>query len=551
MKKFLFALTVLIFSTGLLFSQEECGFVGNEKSIEYLKSIKNSVITFDDGIVNSIPLSINIIRRDAGIGGISESDVLNAIEEMNSYYVNADIEFFLCTEINYIDSDEYYSFQFSEESALTNTYNIDNTINIYFTNSITNSSGSSFCGYAYYPGGPETIIMRNSCTTNGSTLIHEMGHFFGLLHTHGNSNVSNATNELADGSNGDSAGDYISDTPSDPVLGTSTVNTNCEYTGSFLDNNGQPHNPDPNNIMSYSRKSCRNFFSQEQYNVMRTVSRTSRENLICEDFSVHMVAEYTISCDAPKTIRFNDCSVGVVKTEWDVDGDGVIDYEGKNIEHTYTEEGVYDIFIIGTNAGGETISRVYRDHISIGAPEYDTESVILEVQLDRWEEESWWILKDFNENISIADVLSYSDGDNATPLFYEIDLLPGTCYDFTFYDNFGDGLANGAYYKLTTKEGELIAESGDFDNSESTLFKNTDNSLSIPTQSISSLRLYPNPSNGVVKINKEADWILYDLSGRLLSKGSGKAINLPSESGIYITTLSVNGIKSTHKIVRN
>ena len=46
---------------------------------------------------------------------------------------------------------------------------------------------------------------------------HEMGHFFGLLHTHGYSNTVK-TDEFVDGSNCNEAGDYFCDTPADPRL---------------------------------------------------------------------------------------------------------------------------------------------------------------------------------------------------------------------------------------------------------------------------------------------------------------------------------------------
>jgi len=143
------------------------------------------------------------------------------------------------------------------------------------------NSGSSVCGYAYYPGGLEVAFMSTSCFNNGSTLGHEMGHFFGLLHTHGASNSPNQTLERADGSNGDTTGDMIQDTPSDPKL-SGNVDTSCNYTGSFLDSVGEPHNPDPRNVMSYSRKECRDFFSAGQLERMNYTLVTYRSNLVCD-----------------------------------------------------------------------------------------------------------------------------------------------------------------------------------------------------------------------------------------------------------------------------
>ena len=87
---------------------------------------------------------------------------------------------------------------------------VSSASSIYFTDYVESSTGGSLCGYAYYPGGADVILMKNSCATNGSTLPHEVGHFFSLRHTHGPSNLLTTT-ELVDGSNCDTDGDEICD----------------------------------------------------------------------------------------------------------------------------------------------------------------------------------------------------------------------------------------------------------------------------------------------------------------------------------------------------
>jgi hypothetical protein len=118
--------------------------------------------------------------------------------------------------------------------------------------------------------------MAANCATNGSTLAHELGHLFGLPHTHGGS-----ADELVDGSNCATEGDYICDTPADPTLSNSVVSINCIYTGTATDANGMQYVPDPNNIMSYSRKNCRNYFSPIQYMVINTTYNDYRNYLVC------------------------------------------------------------------------------------------------------------------------------------------------------------------------------------------------------------------------------------------------------------------------------
>jgi len=98
--------------------------------------------------------------------------------------------------------------------------------------------------------------MQKDCSTNGTVLAHELGHFFGLLHTH----ETFRGRELADGSNCKIAGDLICDTPADPNLGAVDLD-GCTYTANFVDFKGNQYRPDPTNIMSYAPIRCTNRFS--------------------------------------------------------------------------------------------------------------------------------------------------------------------------------------------------------------------------------------------------------------------------------------------------
>jgi len=167
---------------------------------------------------------------------------------MNAYYINANIEFFACNSPNYIDNDSYYDFDSNDESAIGTANDVTNVINIYFFNTVTDASGP-LCGYAYFPGGPDRIIMTNSCATNSSTMSHEMGHYLSLYHTHGKSNAV-LTDELVNGSNCPNTGDDLCDTPADPKLTGLVDAGTCLYTGAAFDANSDTYVPDPANIMS-------------------------------------------------------------------------------------------------------------------------------------------------------------------------------------------------------------------------------------------------------------------------------------------------------------
>jgi len=136
----------------------------------------------------------------------------------------------------------------------------------------------SICGYAYLSGPNDRVIIDNDCGDNSSALVHEIGHYFSLLHTHSTSGLGE---ELVDGSNCSLAGDLLCDTPADPRLSSSNVNSSCTYTGTEIDGNGDPYSPDPENIMSYSRKRCRIEFSDDQLDQMTSYLALYRNYLNC------------------------------------------------------------------------------------------------------------------------------------------------------------------------------------------------------------------------------------------------------------------------------
>lgn len=225
----------------------------------------------------NVPYQIHLIVRANGTSTITLQDLYDEIDSVNAFYINSGIHFYECIAPEIIYDDLLFDFDYNtEESILLTQHYSPNVINMYFANTVTSWSGAALCGYSQYPPSDDYLVMAASCATNGSTLSHELGHYFGLFHTHGGSAF-----ELVDGSNCATEGDLICDTPADPTLSNTVVDVMCNYTGTALDMNGMPYAPDPTNIMSYSRKVCRNYFSPEQYLVMNSVSLNERSYLFC------------------------------------------------------------------------------------------------------------------------------------------------------------------------------------------------------------------------------------------------------------------------------
>jgi hypothetical protein len=222
-----------------------------------------------------VPVKFHIIRDDGCSGGVPEMDLLN---ELNTYvnprYAGAGLFFVACDTASIICSSEFTILEdYAEGDAMSMMYNVPNVLNIYVV-----EDPDELCGWARFSShSTDYVVLANNCATNTSTMAHEIGHYFDLFHTHETAWGA----ELVDGSNCMTAGDLICDTPADPVLFDSSTDTYkvdamCVYSGNDLDANGQPYMPDATNLMSYSRKDCRDNFSQLQLAKAAFIAATER-----------------------------------------------------------------------------------------------------------------------------------------------------------------------------------------------------------------------------------------------------------------------------------
>ncbi|WMX17260.1 MULTISPECIES: M43 family zinc metalloprotease [unclassified Aureispira] len=317
---------------------QECATHATQGQLDYMnRTLRERQSYVDNGRSGTIYIPVRhiIVRKTDGTGGISNTNLQNAMDGLNAAYAVANVQFYECSRA-YVNDDTYYTFETSEEAALAAAYEVSNVVNVFHCNTVSNGAGSSYCGYAYYPGGADRIFMANGCTTNGSTLIHEFGHYFSVRHTH------NAGNELVNGSNCSTAGDQICDTPADPNL-SGKVNGSCVYTGTDVDANGDSYTPQTTNYMSYSRKSCRTVFTPGQIARLRYSAINDRAYLTCSCFTYDFVGShnlgtdvtshnYTVSantslttvynCDSdPQQLRVGSCSASggdFVSVEFDV-----------------------------------------------------------------------------------------------------------------------------------------------------------------------------------------------------------------------------------------
>lgn len=186
-------------------------------------------------------------------------DMQSAVDQTNRYFAPICTQFEICK----IDTLENWSWD-----SLSRDYRVDeinrlfyqeNRINIYLVNRF---DDPTLCGFAQTPGidnpANAKIYLKTGCA---SSLPHEMGHLFGLLHTFEGSGVENVN-----GSNCDLVGDLVCDTPADPFIEGTMIQwlgENCEFIYTGTDINGDFYQPNVGNIMSYYGCDCG--FTRGQY----------------------------------------------------------------------------------------------------------------------------------------------------------------------------------------------------------------------------------------------------------------------------------------------
>ena len=280
MKHLATLLTALLFASSL-FAQSDCGTVvppGYENTLA--QRLAQPPVAAAGGGLIIVPVHIHLLRESNGNSALTLQQIQTELDSVNFYYQNAGLIFIECLEAEMIDDDNSYDYESSlHQSDMLNNHFTQNVLNIYFANTVALNS-TPVCGYAWFPGGPDAAFISGDCATNGSTLAHEIGHYMGLMHTQGGS-----SDELVNGSNCSFEGDLICDTPADPGL-SGLVDAACMYTGTALDANNQPYQPDVTNIMSYSRKVCRTTFTTMQYAVINATYWSDRAYLQCGPTSV-------------------------------------------------------------------------------------------------------------------------------------------------------------------------------------------------------------------------------------------------------------------------
>ncbi len=295
----------MFFFFNYAYAQYECGteppksytFFDNNKIQDEIDILQNTFRSSPRVYI----VSLNVIRDNQGENGPKKYEIENAFSRLNSAYAPINIEFQICGNINYIDNSSLLTLEKKDRTKITSKYNINGVLNIYLFPEIV-SNKKRICGFALLPGGDintKAVFISDGCLNNNSTLIHEMGHFFGLLHTHETYHGIEQVARI----NCDKLGDGFCDTPADPKLSSSNT-SNCRYTGNEHDASGNKYKPDVNNFMSYAPKNCRIHFSNEQMAYISLIAKQENDyiNSNCDlpDLSIKAPGSKVISIESFK-----------------------------------------------------------------------------------------------------------------------------------------------------------------------------------------------------------------------------------------------------------
>lgn len=132
-----------------------------------------------------VPIQFHIVNKSDGTGGESNQDILDNLCRLNADYAGINVEFYLAGPTRVINQNLLYTNSFANGMAnyFMGLYRVPDVVNIFVGNQIVNGqSGGTTLGY--YTGGLDIIYaIKGAVRGTGTTLTHELGHFFGLPHT--------------------------------------------------------------------------------------------------------------------------------------------------------------------------------------------------------------------------------------------------------------------------------------------------------------------------------------------------------------------------------
>ena len=215
---------------------------------------------------------VHVVQEKNGDLLVDTSSLHIQISSMNEAFAPIGVSFKLVkifTIPNYRYDVPFSTFR----NEMLDQFLVKDRINIFYVDSILDPKASGL-GSLGGIASPENVAIWVQKETN--PLVHEMGHYWGLMHTFEGSGIENV-----DGSNCTTAGDLVCDTPADPYIDKPVpeslkkyIDSNCVFIGTMKDAKNRYYMPNTSNIMSYYDCPCATF-TRGQYLRMVNIYQTN------------------------------------------------------------------------------------------------------------------------------------------------------------------------------------------------------------------------------------------------------------------------------------
>ena len=195
----------------------------------------------------SIPVVHHVSRDSQGLHPVvSDADLDAAMQRLNAAYNGMGL-FFYSYEQRFIDRDDWHAgWETDKYWPDLQELSVSNALNIFHLNALKSN------GRANFPFRQRDYLFVKAARLDHTTLIHEVGHYFGLIHTFSRSRR---------GAYCWNSADLLCDTAEDPGLPRRDFDPKtCEYLGQQQ----LMAMPPSRNYMSYGPASCRDHFTPEQ-----------------------------------------------------------------------------------------------------------------------------------------------------------------------------------------------------------------------------------------------------------------------------------------------
>lgn len=375
--------------------------VQSEMELEYNKTLADLSSHRVAATVYTVPVVFHILHQ-GGSENVSDADIYTAMAQINkdysklgsdvgtinssfsSLYVDAEIRFELakkdpngnCTNgiIRHFDAntnwDQTNTAAYAYSGNGTNRWPVNKYLNIYIVKCIASSTSPCpptsgiIVGYTYLPGSApannaDAIVYRYDFLATGTearSLSHEIGHWFNLKHTFGDTNNPGVT----------CGDDGVTDTPQTKGYFSTCPGANAgPFTGCTTSENIE-------NFMDYS--SCPKMFTQGQVTRMRAAiinSTGGRNNLwtttnlaftgITPGYTCAPIADFksnkiTLCSDNSNSITYTSLSqVGATGSlAWTFQGGTPATSTATAPVVVYNTPGTYSVSLVATNSTGNS-----------------------------------------------------------------------------------------------------------------------------------------------------------------------------------------------------